>query len=172
MRSTSVTRADQGAAEKERQRAAFIVFSGDMDRAIAAFTLANTAAAAGAVVTLYFTFWGLSILRSPATATKGGLMDRLLGCMLPRGLGDLPTSRMNFMGFGPWLFRRRMKKKNHADLAELLEQSRALGVRLVACEASSDVLGLDCSQLIEGVELAGAMAYFGEASRSDVSLFI
>lgn len=154
------------------RRATFVVFSGEMDRVLAAFTLATTSAAAGMQTTLFFTFWGLTALRKPSAGRSGSLIDRMFGFMLPRGLSKLPTSRMNFLGLGPKLFRWRMSRKQQPDLAELFARAKALGVRIIACEASADVLGLDVSQLQDGVEIAGAMTCVRDAASSDVSMFI
>ena len=152
--------------------ATFVVFSGDMDRTLAAFTLATTSAAAGMRTTMFFTFWGLTALRAERRKSPAGLIDRAFGWMLPKGIRRLPTSRMNFAGFGPRLFRWRMAKKNQPGLEELLAQAQALGVRLVACEASADVLGFDIADLIDGVEIAGAMSCLRDAASSKVSMFV
>ncbi|MCA8977358.1 MAG: DsrE/DsrF/DrsH-like family protein [Planctomycetes bacterium] len=159
-------------ARAAKADATFILFSGDMDRALAAFTLANTAAAAGMKTTLFFTFWGITAVRGAKRKEPGGFMDRLFGAMLPRGAGKLPTSRMNFLGLGPRLFRWRMAKKRQPSLELLLDQARLLGVRLLACEASADMLGFGAGDLVEGVEIAGAMSCLRDAAASEVSLFI
>ncbi|MCA8949650.1 MAG: DsrE/DsrF/DrsH-like family protein [Planctomycetes bacterium] len=152
--------------------ATFIVFSGEMDRLLGALTLATTAAATGMKTTLFFTFWGLTAVRRDKRRSRGSLIDRMFGFMLPAGTGGLPTSRVNFLGLGPRLFRWRMAKKRMPDLDTLIEQARALGVRMLACEASADVLGLAAEDLRDGIEIAGATSCLRDAARSEVAMFI
>ena len=154
-------------------QATFVVFSGEMDRQLAAFHMATAGAASGMRTTMFFAFWGVTALRSRTKRASGkSVMDRMFGFMLPRGARALPTSRMNFWGMGPKLFRWRMGKKHMAALPELLEQARALGTRLIACEASMDMLGIRPEELIDGIEVAGAASCMREASRSDTTMFV
>ncbi|HSW35262.1 MAG TPA: DsrE/DsrF/DrsH-like family protein, partial [Candidatus Limnocylindrales bacterium] len=150
-----------------------VVFSGDLDRALAALIIANGAAAMGRKVTLFFTFWGLNILRkSEYVAVKKPFMDRMFGAMMPRGSKKLGLSRMNMLGMGPKMIRMVMKNKNVDSLELLLKQALAVGVRLVACQMSMDIMGITSEELIDGVELAGVASYLDAAESSDVNLFI
>jgi NADPH-dependent 2,4-dienoyl-CoA reductase/sulfur reductase-like enzyme/peroxiredoxin family protein/rhodanese-related sulfurtransferase/TusA-related sulfurtransferase len=150
-----------------------VVFSGDLDRALAALIIANGAAAMGRKVTLFFTFWGLNILRkNEPVKVKKAFMDGMFGKMMPRGSKKLGLSRMNMAGMGPKMIRMVMKNKNVDSLEILLQQALEEGVRLVACQMSMDIMGITSEELIEGVELAGVASYLDAAESSDVNLFI
>jgi peroxiredoxin family protein/rhodanese-related sulfurtransferase/TusA-related sulfurtransferase len=150
-----------------------VVFSGDLDRALAALIIANGAAAMGRKVTLFFTFWGLNILRrNEPVKVKKAFMDGMFGMMMPRGSKKLGLSRMNMAGMGPKMIRMVMKNKNVDSLELLLQQALEEGVRLVACQMSMDIMGITSEELIEGVELAGVASYLDAAESSDVNLFI
>lgn len=157
----------------ERTKKTIIVFSGDLDRALAAFVIANGAAAMGDEVTMFFTFWGLNILRKPARVrVKKGFLEAMFCRMMPRGAGRLGLSRMNFGGLGTAMMKYVMKRKNVASLPELIETAREQGVKLVACTMSMDVMGIREEELIDGLEFAGVASYLGEADEANVNLFI
>jgi NADPH-dependent 2,4-dienoyl-CoA reductase/sulfur reductase-like enzyme/peroxiredoxin family protein/rhodanese-related sulfurtransferase/TusA-related sulfurtransferase len=150
-----------------------VVFSSDLDRAIAAFIIANGAASMGRKVTMFFTFWGLNILRKgERVAVRKPLLERMFGAMMPRGSRKLALSRMNMLGLGPRMIRRVMAGKNVESLEALMQQALALGVRLVACRMSMEVMGIRAEELIDGVELAGVASYLDAAESSNVNLFI
>ena len=150
-----------------------IVFSGDLDKALASFIIANGAAAMGRKVTMFFTFWGLNILRRPGkVAVKKTFIEKMFGAMMPRGTGKLKLSKMNMMGMGSKMMKGIMKKKNVATLNELIAQAQKNGVRMVACTMSMDVMGIHEEELIDGVELAGVASYLGAAESADTNLFI
>lgn len=150
-----------------------IVFSGDLDKAIASFIIANASAALGRKVSMFFTFWGLNILRkAKKQRVKKDLLSKLFGAMMPRGSKKLGLSKMNMAGMGPKMIRSVMKKKNIASLEELIAQAQSLGVELQACSMSMDVMGIQQVELIDGVKLAGAAAMIANAEESDMSLFI
>jgi peroxiredoxin family protein len=157
----------------ERTKKTIIVFSGDLDRALAAFIIANGAAAMGDEVTMFFTFWGLNILRKPEKVpVRKGFLEALFGRMMPRGAGKLGLSRMNFGGLGTAMMKHVMKKKCIASLPELIATAREQGVKLVACTMSMDVMGIREEELIDGLEFAGVATYLGEADEANVNLFI
>lgn len=157
----------------ERTKKTIIVFSGDLDRAMAAFVIANGAAAMGDEVTMFFTFWGLNILRRPAKVkTKKGFLQALFGALMPRGAGRLGLSKMNFAGLGAKMMKMAMRQKNVASLEELMETARQQGVRMVACTMSMDVMGITREELLDGVEFAGVATYLAEADEANVNLFI
>jgi peroxiredoxin family protein len=151
-----------------------IVFSGDLDRALAAFIIANGAAAMGDEVTMFFTFWGLSVIRRPTgrSTTPRSRLQRLFVRMLPRGPGRLPLSRMQFLGMGPPLMRRAMADRHVPDLDSLIATAREQGVKFVACSMSMDVLGFQPEDLIDGVEVAGVASYLADADTANVNLFV
>jgi NADPH-dependent 2,4-dienoyl-CoA reductase/sulfur reductase-like enzyme/peroxiredoxin family protein/rhodanese-related sulfurtransferase/TusA-related sulfurtransferase len=150
-----------------------IVFSGDFDKAMAAFIIANGAASMGKKVTMFFTFWGLSILRKPeAGSVQKNLMDKMFGWMLPRGAGALKLSRMNMLGMGTKMMRAVMKDKNVSSLEDLITSAQKAGIEIIACQMTMDVMGLRKEELIDGVEVGGVGSYLGKAEDSNVNLFI
>jgi NADPH-dependent 2,4-dienoyl-CoA reductase/sulfur reductase-like enzyme/peroxiredoxin family protein/rhodanese-related sulfurtransferase/TusA-related sulfurtransferase len=158
------------AAENDKT---IVVFSGDLDRALAALIIANGAAAMGRKVTLFFTFWGLNVLRrNEKTRVKKPFMDGMFGRMMPRGSKKLGLSRMNMAGMGPKMIRMVMNNKNVDSLELLIRQALDEGVRLVACQMSMDIMGITKEELLDGVELAGVASYLDAAESSDVNLFI
>ena len=151
----------------------FIVFSGDLDRAIAAFIMANASAALGRKTSMFFTFWGLNILRRPGGArVKKDAISRMFGAMMPRGSRKLGLSRMNMGGMGAAMIRGVMKNKHIDSLEDLIRMAQRSGVELVACSMSMDVMGIKPEELIDGVKLGGAAAMLAHAEESDMSLFI
>ena len=151
----------------------FIVFSGDLDKTIASFILANGAAAMGRNVTMFFTFWGLNILRSAKKVkVRKAFIEKMFGFMMPKGSKKLGLSRMNMLGAGPKMIRWIMKKKGISSLEELIEDAKAHGVRIVACQMSMDIMGIRQEELIDGVELGGVATFIGAGEKSDISLFI
>ncbi|MGL4345830.1 MAG: FAD-dependent oxidoreductase [Cellulosilyticaceae bacterium] len=150
-----------------------VVFSGDLDKAIASFIIANGAAAMGKKVTLFFTFWGLNILRkSEASDAPKSLIEKGFAMMMPRGSKKLGLSRMNMGGMGAKMIRKVMADKNVQSLEELMTLAMASGVEIVACTMSMDVMGIKAEELIEGVKLGGVGYYLGEAEDANVNLFI
>lgn len=150
-----------------------VVFSGDLDKAMAAFIIANGAAAMGKKVTLFFTFWGLNILRKtePVPVQKG-FMDKMFGFMMPRGSKALKLSNMNMLGMGTQMMRMVMKNKNVSSLEELIQSAMDAGIEIVACQMSLDVMGLKHEELLDGVKVGGVGYYLSEAEDSNVNLFI
>lgn len=150
-----------------------VVFSNDLDKAIATFIIANGAASMGRKVTLFFTFWGLNILRKHGKVNvKKDFLSRMFGIMMPRGSRKLSLSKMNMGGMGAMLIRFIMKKKNAASLEELIEQAKSSGIELVACNMSMDIMGIKKEELIDGVKIGGVASFLGSAEESDMSLFI
>ena len=150
-----------------------VVFSGDLDKTIAAFIMANGAAAMGRKVTMFFTFWGLNILRRPEkVSVVKSFIERMFGFMMPRGTKKLGLSRMNMGGLGAKMIRGIMKEKGVSSLEELITSARDHGVRLVACQMSMDIMGIKKEELIDGVELGGVSTFLGSGEQSDMSLFI
>lgn len=168
-------------AEQETNSAAFpapkgktmVVFDGDMDKALAAFIIANGAVAMGSPVTMFFTFWGLNILRKPEKRkVEKSLIEKMFGAMMPRGAGKLKLSKMNMGGMGTRMMKKVMADKNVDSLEKLMNQAMKNGVKLVACTMSMDVMGIRKEEIIDGVEFAGVATYLGDAENSNVNLFI
>ncbi len=150
-----------------------VVFSGDLDKAIASFIIANGAAAMGKKVTMFFTFWGLNILRKPYhVPVQKGFMDKMFSGMMPRGSKALGLSKMNMMGMGPKMIRNVMKNKNVSPLEELIEQAKGQGIKMIACNMSMDLMGIKREELIEGIDIGGVATYLTDAEQSNVNLFI
>lgn len=161
-----------GVKEKNNGKT-MVVFSNDLDKAIASFIIANGAASMGRQVTMFFTFWGLNILRKhDKVSVKKDLFARMFRFMMPRGSKKLSLSKMNMGGMGAKMIRHIMKNKNVASLEELIESAVANGVNLVACNMSMDVMGIKKEELIDGVKIGGVATFLGSAEESDMSLFI
>ena len=148
-----------------------VVFSGDLDKAIAAFIIANGALTIGKKVTMFFTFWGLSILKKKNLAKKS-FIEKIFAMMLPKNSQDLPVSKMNFFGIGAKMIRSVMKKKNIMSLEELMKKAKDSGVNITACTMSMDVMGISKEELIDGISYGGVGQYLGEAEKSNNNLFI
>ncbi|MCL1835137.1 MAG: FAD-dependent oxidoreductase [Oscillospiraceae bacterium] len=151
----------------------FIVFSGDLDKVIASFVMANASAALGRKTSMFFTFWGLNVLRKPKKVkVKKDFMSRMFSGMMPRGSKKLGLSKMNMAGMGRKMIRSVMRKKNVDSLEDLIAMARDAGVEFVACSMSMDVMGITAEELIDGVKIGGAAAMLAHAEESDMSLFI
>lgn len=150
-----------------------VVFSGDLDKAIASLIIANGAASMGRQVTMFYTFWGLNILRRPEKVNvKKSAIQKAFAAMMPRGTQKLGLSRMNFMGMGAKLIRKIMKDHNVDQVETLLQMALDNGVKMIACNMSMDLMGITEEELIDGIELGGVASYLGDAEESDVNLFI
>lgn len=151
-----------------------ILFSGDMDKVLAAFVIANGAAAMGDEVTMFFTFWGLNSLRKPdKTKTTGkSTLQKMFTMMMPRGPQKLNMSHMNFAGVGPKLMKKAMRDQNVYSIDEMIAIAKEQDIKMIACTMSMDVMGLKPEELIDGLEFAGVASYLGEADEANVNLFI
>lgn len=157
---------------KAANRVTMVVFSGDLDKVMASLIIANGAAAMGMKVSMFFTFWGLSVLRRGKRIAGKDALSRAFTAMTPSGLKKLGVSKMNFAGMGAKMLRTMMKQKNVSTPEELFSMAKEAGVRMVACTTSMDVMGLDAKDLVEGLELGGVATYLGDAADSRVTLFI
>lgn len=157
----------------ESNKSTLIVFSGDLDKAIASFIIATGSAAMGNQVTMFFTFWGLNILRKEQfVPVQKPFLDKMFAKMLPRGPEKLGISKMNIGGLGAKLMKYTMKKKNIMTLKELIELAIEMEIKMVACMMSMDVLGIKKEELIDGLEYAGVASYLAEANDANINLFI
>jgi peroxiredoxin family protein len=164
------------AALRERtvdDAATIVVFSGDLDKALAGFVIATGAAAAGLETSMFFTFWGLSLLKKKGAA--GGpknLLERMFAMMTPSSSEGLGTSKMNYFGMGAVMLRKMMKDKGIATLEELMALAREMDVKMIACTMSMDAMGVAKDELVDGLTYGGVATYMADAVRSRVTLFI
>ncbi len=153
-------------------RVALVVFSGDLDRVLAAFIIATGAAAMGQQVSMFFTFWGLSVLKKDRQLSGKTLFQKMMALMSPGSSRSLPVSQMNYFGVGAKMLRAMMKEKNVNSLEEMISLARELGVRMIACEMSRDLMGIKESELIAGLECGGVASFLADSLKSRTSLFI
>jgi len=152
-----------------------IVFSGDLDKVLAAFVIATGAVAMGMEVVMFFTFWGTPVLRDKKKNVGGkDMMGKMFGAMLPTGTGDVKLSNMNMGGMGTAMMKSLMKKKNVASLEEMIGLAEELGVRIYVCEMSMDLMGFQREEFIDYKDLgfAGVATFLQEAANSKVQLFV
>lgn len=150
-----------------------IVFSDDLDKALASFVIANGAASTGKKVTMFFTFWGLNVIkkrRKPSVSKD--LFGKMFGWMLPSHSGKLKLSKMNMGGAGSWMMRLIMKKKHIDSLESLITQAAENGVEMIACTMSMDVMGVKKEELMDNVTLGGVATYLERAEEANINLFI
>ena len=157
----------------ETKKTNIILFSGEYDKAMAAYIIANGAAAFDHEVTIFHTFWGLNALRKDEQVpVKKGFLEKMFGKMMPRGADKMGLSKMNFAGFGPKMIKEVIKKHNAVPLPQLIEMAQEQDIKLVACTMTMDLLGLQKEELLESIEYAGVAAYIGDAEEGQVNLFI
>lgn len=158
----------------QEDRLSLIVFSGTLDRLIAAFVLATGAAAMGMQVSMFFTFWGTAALRRDARRLKKSLLERLFGWMLPKGSKKLPLSQLNLAGGGPLMIRHIMKKKGVASLEEMLALAAELGVNIHVCTMSMDLLGMKEAEMLDypGLGYCGVAKFLETAAPGKITMFL
>ncbi|MUV37830.1 uncharacterized protein JNUCC1_01636 [Lentibacillus sp. JNUCC-1] len=156
-----------------KKKTTIVLFSGDYDKAMAAYIIANGAAAYDHEVTIFHTFWGLNALRKDAIVdVKKGFMEKMFGKMMPKGADKMGLSKMNYAGMGPKMIKGVMKKHNAMSLPNLIEMAQEQEVNLIACTMTMDLLGLQKEELLDDIGYAGVAAYLGEAEDGNVNLFI
>ena len=152
---------------------AMVLFSNDLDKALAALIIATGMAAAGMQVSIFFTFWGLSVLRrNPGPAVKKSLLSAMFGWMLPKGAQKLALSKMHMAGMGTAMMKHVMAIQNVATLPEMLQNARAMGVKFIACDMAMGVMGIAREELIDVDEVAGVATFIARAKESGPTLFI
>ncbi|WP_256470565.1 DsrE/DsrF/DrsH-like family protein [Sporosarcina sp. Marseille-Q4943] len=157
----------------ETKKTTIVLFSGDYDKAMAAYIIANGAAAYDHEVTIFHTFWGLNALRKEEhVPVKKGFLEKMFGKMMPRGADKMGISKMNMAGMGPKMIKHVMKKHNAMTLPQLIDMAQEQDIKLVACTMTMDLLGLDQAELLDGVDYAGVAAYLADAQEGNVNLFI
>ncbi|WP_106449749.1 CoA-disulfide reductase [Trichococcus alkaliphilus] len=159
--------------QETKDGATMVVFSGDLDKALASFIIANGAAAYGKPVTMFFTFWGLNVIKRPekVSVAKRG-MEKMFDIMLPNHAGKLPISKMNMGGMGSKMIQAVMKQKNVDPLPVMIAQAQKMGVKMVACTMSMDIMGIKEEEIIAGVDFGGVAAYIGDTMDANLNLFI
>lgn len=158
---------------EQKKRTTIVLFSGDYDKAMAAYIIANGAAAYDHEVTIFHTFWGLNALRKEEMVPlKKGFLEKMFGKMMPRGADKMGLSKMNFAGMGPKMIKNVMKKHNALTLPQLIEMAQEQDVKLVACTMTMDLLGLQEKELLNNIAYAGVAAYLADAEDGNVNLFI
>ena len=156
-------------------KATIVVFSGDLDKALAAFVIGSGAAASGWDVTMFFTFWGINILRAKnkKALEDKDLMSKMLGGMMPKGCDELKLSSMNMGGMGTSMMKKRMRQKNVQTLCDMMQDAKELGVKFLVCDMSMDIMGLQKEEFVEAVDdVVGVGTYLKESKGADLTLFI
>jgi peroxiredoxin family protein len=153
-------------------RVSIIVFSGTLDRLLASFVIATGAAAMGQQVSMFFTFWGLSVLKKDTQLGGKTLFQKMMAVMSPGSSQSLPVSQMNYFGVGAKMLRSMMKARNVSSLEEMIALAREMGVRMIACEMSRDVMGIRECEMIGGIECGGVATFLADSLKSRTSLFI
>ena len=158
----------------EKEKMTLVVFSGELDKAIAAFIIATTGASMGMEVTMFFTFWGLNILKKNEGAAGGkGLMGKMMNIMNRGGSKRLKLSKFHMLGMGTGMMKKFMKNDRVPSIDEFIVMAKEMGVKMIPCSTSCGIMGLGESSFREGTEtLAGAAYFLNEARQSKVSLFI
>ncbi len=157
----------------EKKRTTIVLFSGDYDKAMAAYIIANGAAAYEHEVTIFHTFWGINALRKQEpVAVKKGFLEKMFAKMMPRGAEKLGLSKMQMLGMGPKMIKHVMNKHNALTLTQLIEMAQEQDIKLVTCTMTMDLLGLQQEELLDGIEYAGVAAYLADAEEGNINLFI
>ena len=159
-------------AQDIEDQLAMVVFSGDLDKAIAAFIIATGAAAMGMEVSMFFTFWGLGVVKKQKIYEGKNFLEKGFTAMLPGGTKDLPLSQMNYFGTGASIIRKLMRDHEVSSLEDFVEMAQEFGVKMTVCDMSRELLGVKDEELVDGLEFGGVAAFMGDASRAKVSLFI
>ncbi len=158
--------------EEKKKKLSMVVFSGDLDKLFAAFSIATGAAAANMDVTMFFTFWGLRALKKKRKTGKS-LFGRLLGILYGGDINRASPSKMSFGGIGRWIFKKMMKAKRVPSLAEMRQMAIDLGVRLYGCQMSMEVMEIPKDKMIDEVaQCVGVATFIEQAEQADVTLFV
>jgi len=160
------------ASAPRSDKATLVVFSDDMDKALAALVISTAAASLDMDTSLFFTFWGLNILRERRVYEGKDILHRLLECFTPAGAKDLSLSQMNMLGAGATMLKKMMEEKQVLSVEEFLTLAKENDVKLYACSMSMEMMGIEQRELTEGIQVAGVATYLQEARHSGITLFI
>jgi peroxiredoxin family protein len=163
---------ERAPAQDIEDRLAMVVFSGDLDKAIAALIIATGAASMGMEVSMFYTFWGLNVVKKGKTFEQKNLLEKGFTAMLPGGTSQMGLSQMNFFGAGAQIIRKLMKDHEVSSVEELFEMARELDVRMVVCDMSRELLGVRDEELVAGLDMGGVATFLADASRAKATLFI
>lgn len=159
--------------EKNSSQLTMVLFSGAFDQVMAAFIIATGALSMGKEVSMFVTFWGLDAIKKTNMNTAGrNILEKMVLWMRPKGPLKLGTSKMNFGGIGPRLFRYMMGKKNVEPLPSLIGMAQEMGIKIIACQMTMDVMGIKKEDLLDGIEVGGVAAFLNDSFRSNTTLFI
>ena len=156
-------------------KATIVMFSGDLDKALAGFVIASGAAAAGWEVTMFFTFWGINIVRDPNKQPQKPktFVEKMFGWMMPKGADRLKLSKMNMGGMGTSMMKKRMALKKVKPLREMMKDAKELDVKMLVCDMSMDIMGLQKEEFIDEVDdIVGVGTYLKESKDANLTLFI
>lgn len=158
----------------EREKLTIVLFSGELDKALAAFIIATTGASMGMEVTMFFTFWGLNLIKKNEGSIKSqGLMRKMLNIINRGGSKRLKLSKFNMLGLGTWMMKRLMKESNYPTIDQFITMAHEMGVKMIPCSTTCGVMGLtEDTFRSEAERLAGAAYFLNEARQSKVALFI
>lgn len=156
------------------KKLSILMFSGEFDKALAALVLANTAREIDMEVSMFFAFWGLLLVRDPNKLTDKDktIYEKIIANLTPKGIEELPLSRMNFAGIGKMMLEEMMKESDTPPIEAFLKGAINKGVKLRACKLSCKVMGFKEDEFLDQVEIATAADYLDEASMADIQLFI
>ena len=156
------------------EKVTLVVFSGEMDKALSAFNIAIGAASMGMEVSMFFTFWGLNIIkRNKGSIKSRGIMRKMLNFMNRGGSKRLPLSRFHMLGLGKWMMGKLMRDARFPSLDDLIAAAREAGVKFIACTTSMGIMGISKEAFIPEVDsFAGVATYLAEAKEGKVNLFI
>lgn len=156
------------------EKVTLVVFSGEMDKALAAFNIAVGAASMGMEVSMFFTFWGLNIIKKNEGSIKSnGIMKKMLNFMNRGGSKRLPLSKFHMLGLGKWMMKRLMRKARFPSVQEMIVLAHGAGVKFIACTTSMGMMGISKEAFIPEVDsFAGVATYLADAKESKVNLFI
>jgi peroxiredoxin family protein len=163
---------EEAPAQDIEDRLAMVVFSGDLDKALAAFIIATGAASLGLEVSMFFTFLGINIIKKGRQYRKMNILEKGFTAMMPGNSEDLPLSQMNYFGVGAKLIRKIMKDHRVISIEELINAAQELGVRFVSCSMSQDLLGISNDELMDDIDYGDVATFLGDASRAKATIFI
>ncbi len=164
--------------ERRENSVSIVCFSGEWDKLLATFSIANGALAMGQEVHLFFTFWGATALRKVngdgGMQTQRSLLQRMFGWMLPSGIAGTPLSKMHFFGLRKLMMGRLLRQKGVDDLQALVSRAREMGAHFHCCDTSLQLFGSSCRDLQdgEGTDWCGVTSFLGQAMKGKTTLFI
>lgn len=167
-----VQQLEDAPAQGIEDKLSMVLFSGDLDKSIAAFIIATGAAAMGLEVSIFFTFWGISAVKKQKVYAGKNILEKGFTAMLPGGTQHMQLSQMNYFGAGAKIIRKLMNDHDVTSLEEFVEMAREFDVKMTVCDMSRELLGVKDEELIDGLETGGVAAFMGDAATSKVTLFI